>query len=306
LTPGIVRDLGDQQKSLAELQLEWARIDPRLALNRAPLPDFFWAMEETERTRMTYILGIQSLADAVEHEARRRQVAFTPEMLAPSGPLAHLAQRAEMARIERDKDYPHHNAWSLVSMYGALEALVEDVVPHARNFAAISVLMKTEENAEVAAAKQALGNEKYDEMMQTLVPALVEQLFPDRPPRLGSKKRRRYGADRFEHVLEAGLIGAPSSRPIPEDLSDALAELGALRNVLVHRAARIDAGALKQAPTLAARYADGDLIRMNSDDYRTYSAAVWAYGMEIQRRMVGPPEFDFALPDWRDQRTLGV
>jgi hypothetical protein len=179
-------------------------------------------------------------------------------------------------------------------------------VPHARNFAAISVLLKSEESPEVAAARQALGTENYDEIMQVLVPALVQQLFPERPPRLGRDKRRRYGADRFEHVLEAGLIGAPSTRPIPEELSDALAELGALRNVLVHRAARIDAGALKQAPTLATRYADGDLVRMTSDDYRTYSAAVWAYGMEIQRRMVGPPEFDFELRDWRDQRTLGV
>lgn len=45
--------------------------------------------------------------------------------------------------------------------------------------------------------------------------------------------------------------GAPEDRPIPDDLEIALTELGAVRNVLVHRAGRIDAQALRSWPEVS-------------------------------------------------------
>lgn len=298
----------DRDRSLAELQLEWARKDPRLELNRAPMPDFFWALEEIERTRMTYMGGVLAMTHNVEREARRLGIEPTEAAQGPGGSLRHAWEQQEIAHIEQAKDYPFQNAWSLVSMYGALDALVEDVVPHARSFVAIRRIMQMEEREpELAAkAKESLGDERWDEVMQTLVPVLVDEIFPEPPPRLGAGRKPAQGAERFERVLRAGMLGARPDRPVPDDLSDALAEMGAMRHVLVHRAGRIDDRALRQAPTLAEPYAGGELIRMTSADYRKYSAAIRCYGMEVERRMIGPGDLDFALVDWRDQRVLNA
>jgi hypothetical protein len=98
--------------------------------------------------------------------------------------------------------------------------------------------------------------------------------------------------------------GAPADRPIPEDLNAALSELGALRDVLVHRAGRVDEAALEQAPTL--RYRAGEFARISRAEYRQYSAAIRCYALEISfRGMRGWPEVTGECngPDlarWRD------
>jgi hypothetical protein len=50
----------------------------------------------------------------------------------------------------------------------------------------------------------------------------------------------------------------------------------------MHRAGRVDARALEQAPTL--RYDDGDLVRISRADYRTYSAAIRCYAQDVLLR----------------------
>lgn len=48
------------------------------------------------------------------------------------------------------------------------------------------------------------------------------------------------GAKRYEKGLRRVGLGAPEGRPIPADLDQALCEVGALRDVWVHRAGRVD------------------------------------------------------------------
>lgn len=92
----------------------------------------------------------------------------------------------------------------------------------------------------------------------------------------------------------------------------ALREITALRNVIVHRAGRVDDRALREAPTLATvrRMSLGDFVRIGRVDYRMYSAALRSYGDEVLRRLFrASPEFsdlfDFDLIQWRARHHLG-
>jgi len=117
-------------------------------------------------------------------------------------------------------------------------------------------------------------------------------------------KQQGSGIARYERPLRRVGWGAPEDRPIPEDLNVALTELGALRDVLVHRAGRLDDTALKQAPTL--RYRRGQLVRISREDYRRYSAAIRCYAQEVSFRGIrGWPEVTDKrdgpdLARWRD------
>lgn len=51
------------------------------------------------------------------------------------------------------------------------------------------------------------------------------------------------GAVRWERVLKHARLQAPPTRPVPEDLDQALAEIVSLRHVLTHRGGRVDHGA---------------------------------------------------------------
>jgi hypothetical protein len=78
-----------------------------------------------------------------------------------------------------------------------------------------------------------------------------------------------------------------------------------LRHVLVHRAGRIDARALEDAPSL--EYEVGALVRITRVDYQRYSAAVRTYGEEVVWRLsrgLGVDPFD--LGKWRNNYLLGT
>jgi hypothetical protein len=106
-------------------------------------------------------------------------------------------------------------------------------------------------------------------------------------------------------------LGTAEDRPIPADLDKTLTELGAIRDVLIHRASRIDTKALEQAPSLAERYRDGQLVRLTREDYRRYTAAIRCYGQDVAMRPMRswPNVTDDDLPDltaWRNWYVLGA
>lgn len=297
--------LGDFARS----QVEAARRDPRLGRRRGAMVADFWdAMEEAERMRMLGVLGLYELQHALEREEERvgfsRSDDKTPADVA--GSLQAAWERAEMARIEVANGHPHLNAQALLSMNSALDALVEDFVPAMR---AIHVkwltdqIMQRVEEQEPEAARHvtAEAREHLDEATRLI---LDREILPKVKPLRGS------GIERYESLLEQEGLGAPSDRPVPTDLDQALAELGAIRDVLVHRAGRVDVRALKQAPSL--RYEDGELIRISGDEYRTYSAAVRCYAAEITFRPIRHwPEASDAehgpdLAGWRGYYRAGA
>jgi len=66
-------------------------------------------------------------------------------------------ERAELARAEKDNQLVEHNAVTLISMVGALDALVEELAPRARDMLiahqAHILMERTREQVPEAAAK---------------------------------------------------------------------------------------------------------------------------------------------------------
>jgi hypothetical protein len=246
--------------------------------------------------------GIHELADSEVHEERRQDASGH---LDPADPRRHAAvdaarQRAELARAEQDNQLAEHNAMTLISMVGALDALVEELVPRVRKMLvehqAKSLVDRVRKQDPDAAAQ--VGDEKLEAISRVVQQLLDEQLgdFDGFPKGAGAK--------RWEDVLRHAGLQAPPERPIPADLDQALTEVVALRHVLAHRAGRVDARALKQAPPL--RYADGDLVRITHADYLLYSAALWTYGQEVIRRLSGNVVPAPPLSNWRQNYTLNA
>lgn len=120
------------------------------------------------------------------------------------------------------------------------------------------------------------------------------------------------GLSRYENHLKVIALDAPAHSSIPSDLAQALAELGAIRNVLVRRAGRIDQRPLKNAPSVGRRYKEDELVRISRDAYRKNSVAVRCYAAEIQFRSFATglrylKEKDAPrLSDWRSYYRLGA
>lgn len=278
----------------ARHQLDVARRDPRVDRSRgAMVADFFLALEEAERWREMTTWGLVELAGAVEQEETRLGVGRSdPGLTDPQRRRLQAAwERAEMARAETANEYPHVHAWTLISMLSALDALVDEFVPSLQHILAMSLVDRVRQR--LSEADRARWDEPPDDDQQALQESLAKLLVPQKPQRLTGK-----GTERYEPRLARAGLRAPAERPIPVDLDVALTELGALRDVLVHRGGRVDERALKEAPTLP--YAEGQLVRLGRDDYRRYSAAVRAYGTDITQRII-PPEMRIDLADWRNE-----
>ncbi len=236
--------------------------------------DFWSAIEEAERVRMLGVLGLHELQNVLHREEQRLGVSHKTANL--PGDVARDLQaaweRAEMARLEIANGHPHLNAQALLSMNSALDALVEEFAPKMRELRLQAldegVLRRVEERATEAA--QDVEPETRERVLEALHPVLeqeVTRLAEAAESRLPKpKKLRGSGSVRYERVLAQVGLGAPDDRRLPEDLDQALTELGAVRDVLVHRAGRVDTRALDQAPSLP--YQDGELVRISGDDYR--------------------------------------
>jgi hypothetical protein len=265
----------------ARTQIEAARRDPRLGRERGAMVADFWdAMEEAERVRMLGVLGLHELADAEERERARLGMPPGTKPAADALPALQAAwERAELANSEIANGHPHLNAQALLSMNSALDALIEEFVPAVR---AMRVRFFAEQAINRAKDLEPEAAEQVSAEMEAAVLEAAEELLGERLPEL--EKMRGSGTNRYEPRLAQEGLAAPSDRPIPDDLDQALTELGALRDVLVHRAGRVDAKAVRQAPTL--RYREGELVRITGAEYRTYSAAVRCYGAEVAYRPI--------------------
>jgi hypothetical protein len=291
----------EQPQSLANRQLAAARRDPRLGHGRdAVVADWWAAMGAAERVRTLADWGLQELLESETHEEQRLKAQGIADGPARDAALQAARERAKLARAEKDNQLAELNATTLVSMLGALDALVEGLVPRARDLLVehFSRRMIDEANKlEPEAAAQI--DEKSLKVLEHAVQKIVsEQLGASNAVPKGT------GAKRWESVLANARLQAPLDRSIPEDLDLALNEMVQLRHVLTHRAGRIDEKALANAPSL--RYAEGELVRITRAEYRRYSAALWTYGEEIIHRLLrdlAPPP---SLESWRQNHTLNA
>lgn len=279
--------------SLSDLEIAAARRDPRLDRDeRGVVADFWDYLAEAERTRFLAVGGIEELRGAL---ARERAVVDMAGVLGAErdARLEAAAERAAMADAESAAGHPGLNALVLVGMLGALDAMVESLVPSLRAELAWRRTRSAEPEV-LAAADQG----SVDAVKRALLAVATDlQRKPGNRP-WGS------GPNRWEKLLANVGLEAPDERPLPEGLVAALTEIAALRHVLVHRAGRVDAKALAECPTLPYRV--GELVRLDRREYRRYSAAVRAYGGEVFRRLLvltlpdePPPPGDLA--EWFNQ-----
>jgi hypothetical protein len=294
---------GDPPDSLADYELAAARRDPRLTHGRdAVVADWWAAMGAAERTRKLADWGLQELIDSEAHERHRLQTKDRTNQDDPQHTAAIEAarERAELARAEKENQLVEHNEMTLISMVGALDALVEGLAPRARDMLIAHqahVMMEHARKQEPEAAAK-LDEPALDAIEQATRDLLAERVgsFDPYP--------RGVGAKRWEGVLSHVGLQGPAQRPVPPDLDQALTEGVALRHVLAHRAGRVDPRALTQAPTL--RYADGDLVRITRSEYRRYSAALWTYGEEIIHRLMKDLAPAPTLENWPQNYTLNA
>jgi hypothetical protein len=293
----------DRPESLADRELAAARRDPRLAHGRdAVVADWWAAMGAAERARKLADWGLHELIDSESHERHRLQ----DEGQTTQGDPQHTAaidaarERAELARSEKDNQLVEHNAMTLISMVGALDAMVEELAPRAREMliahqAHVMMEQAREQEPEASAKLDGPALEAIEHATRELLSERFESFdaFP-----------KGAGAKRWEDVLCHVGLQVPPQRPIPPDLDQALTEVVALRHVLAHRAGRVDSRALKQATTL--RYADGDLVRISRAEYRRYSAALWTYGEEIVHRLMKDLAPAPDLMHWPQNHTLNA
>ncbi len=275
--------IGEQRlNEFARAELEAARRDPRIDRERgAMVADFWSAFEEAERARSFGIAGPHELQHALERIEAELGVSRDDQGLDRRA-VAQLQvawERAEMARAEIEAGHPHLNAQALLAINSALDALIEELAPTLRAMRIDWLIDNAFKHADAEVPEAvAQVSPEMREMIVGAARSVVEGHVPE-PKRLRGK-----GAERYEAVLAQEGLGAPTDRPIPDELAEALTELSAIRDVLVHRAGRVDERALKAAPSLRWRYQDGQLIRITREDYRTYSAAVRCYAMEILYR----------------------
>ncbi len=262
-----------------------ARDDPRLGRGRgAPLGDFFAAVNEAERSRRLAMWGLHELGGG-----------FDASVPPPADPAAQAArERAALAQVELMNEYPFLNAMTLVALYSALDALVEDLAPEVfklRMRLQGSDLVQKAVDQHPADGAQLTGDQHK---------ALEEAVFLTMEQHVGQPKFGRVrgeGVLRYEAVLATVGLDAPADRPVPQDMDEALTEFSALRDVIVHRGGRVDGRALKAAPSLTL--VEGELVRLRRADYLRYAAALRSYGMEVARRLLGKSVFGLNLAQWR-------
>ena len=294
---------GNRPESLASRELAAARRDPRLTHGRdAVVADWWAAMSAAERTRKLADWGLHELMESEAHEQHRlqHQDPATQDDPQHAAAMSAARERAELARAEKENQLAEHNAMTLISMVGAVDALVEELAPRARDMliAHQAHVLMERAREQVPEAASELDKSALDAIEQATRDLLADR-FADFDP-----YPRGAGAKRWEDVLSNVGLQARPQRPIPNDLDQALTEIVALRHVLAHRAGRIDQKALKQAPTL--RYADGDLVRITRAEYRLYSAALWTYGEEIIHRVMKDLAPAPTLTNWQQNYTLNA
>lgn len=111
-----------------------ARRDPRLDHGpQAVLADWWAALEAAERTRRLADWGLHELKQSLRREERKQGVRWGDPM--DDGTRRSLEAawgRQQLAEAEEENQMAEMNAMALISIVGALDALVETLTPSAR------------------------------------------------------------------------------------------------------------------------------------------------------------------------------
>lgn len=174
------------------------------------------------------------------------------------------ADLTTLAANEFDKGYPLLNAHALVGLWGAFEAMIDDLLVGFLVNEPASLRNETFAKLKIPQAVRVL---EKDEQMRWLIAKF----------RLTIGKRR--GVDRVELLLTPfGLSGA-----VDADIKQEILGMHHIRNVLVHRASIADRRVVEGCPWLHLTV--GEPILVNIDMFKTFSSAMDRYVLEVVHRV---------------------
>jgi hypothetical protein len=273
---------------LARKELADAGHDPRIDRpTGAHILDFNDGFAEIGRARRAAIFALQHTAGA--------EVPITGTL----NERQALWELSELARAEREGDYAWINAATVWGLHSLLDALVEQNSPAVVSFVARIQAQKFAD--QVAAEKPELAAllpaGAFERITEAVAAVILENNFKPAKP-------RGNGAVRWEGPLGTVGLAEPHDRPIPPGMNRALAELCVLRDVLSHRGGRVDQKAADDWPSATIEV--GSFVRVSQGQAWRYSAAVGAYGSEINRRLLARFSItvNVNLADWEQHGFL--
>lgn len=202
---------------------------------------------------------VRALADLDRQVAGRKHLSRAERRR-----IAESKKNAALATTEVNEDFPTVNGQLLVVVWGYLEAFIEDFLAD-----------WVERRAEAVTSEEAQG-------IRVRLADFIAMDDRERALFLVSEVARRApghgGIGQFEFVVSVfGLDGN-----LEPETRRALIEMGAIRNVLLHRAGVVDRQFVTVCPWL--RYERGQMVRVSSDDALRYVTAVARYATELAKR----------------------
>jgi hypothetical protein len=216
---------------------------------------------------------------------------------------------SERARKSAAQAVEHWNALTLVAIFGGIEDFVESMGSDLHDAASSAIPEKRKEmfsrnrirNQELKSRGElsVQGAQALTQFTARLADAFL--LKPLRKP-----KNDLPTADRWEDLLGRIYMRPINGRPLPDDLRLTLNELGAVRNVLLHRMGRMDQWALEQVTEGPWRSVNEKVV-IDLDLYARYIAALFSYVYELEDRIRAilqiAPQFDISA--WRSAIPAG-
>jgi hypothetical protein len=165
---------------------------------------------------------------------------------------------ASWAQKERDNGFPLLHAHTVVGMWGALEAAIEDML-------VVLLCEEPERLQKEPLSKVRISIAEFEVLDQE---QRMRLLLDEMQRNAGGQK---YGTDKFDGVL--GRFGL--SGPLDPEVKKDMRELHHVRNVIVHRASRADRRLVDGCPWMGLKI--GDVVQVRHEDFERYFTALEEY-----------------------------
>jgi hypothetical protein len=194
--------------------------------------------------------------------------------------LTKAREAAAFAEAESKAGFPFFHEFVLVGLWGAMEAMVEDLV-----VALISnepVLLGNEHFSKIKIPLADYEQLDGEHRMRFLVTELQRTL----------RTTQRQGINAFEPLLDCvGLSGE-----VNEPAKKSFWEMNHLRNVIVHRRSLADRTFIDACPWFALKI--GERISITAENMDRYPTMLAGYGLDMVYRMA--KRFDVEMPPKED------
>jgi hypothetical protein len=180
-----------------------------------------------------------------------------------------LEENAQLAAEEIGSDFALLHAHSLIGVWGALEAMVDNAADY-----------YLQVNRQASLERPVFQRIKISAASYELMSGQERRAFLINEAKRESKADLSMGLGQFEKVLHAiGLEG-----PVDPRIRNTLFEAQQIRNVIAHRGGRADSQFLERCPNLS--YGIGDPVSLNRSQFHDIVVAMALYARTVLRRVL--------------------